>query len=465
MSRSYALAGVACLLVFVSASMVLAHASEQGFVLLLPTDIYIAAGVTSVAATVVLLAFLPGTISEGLFHAVRLWRKPRLRWQCVTCACSTAVMLWLIWQGVFGPRDPLANPMPLVFWTVFWIVLVTLQGIFGNLWRWIDPFRVPCAMAAHVFGSQPPFKFPSYAAYWPALVGFLAFAGFLLADIAPTDPDRLARVVAFYFFANLVLCALFGARWMVRGEFVSVLMRTYGRLGVSAVNTGQKSVGLWGWQYTKRAAPPLSLAVFCVVLLGTGSFDGINETFWWIDLIGLNPLEFPGRSFVFWQNIFGLVIANALLVSIFAFALWTGAQAAGDRRPMAHIFCAFAPSILPIALGYHIAHYLTAFLVDGQYVLKMLDDPLGKGWHLLGLQDFFVTTGFFNTQNSVELIWLTQAGAVVLGHIIAVLMAHRIALRDGASSWSAFLGQMPLALFMIAYTFLGLWLLATPRGA
>ena len=60
---------------------------------------------------------------------------------------------------------------------------------------------------------------------------------------------------------------------------------------------------------------------------------------------------------------------------------------------------------------------------------------------------------------------MTQAGAVVTGHVIALLLAHALAMRAGDGRRRAVLGQVPLALFMVAYTVFGLWLLATPRGA
>jgi hypothetical protein len=48
--------------------------------------------------------------------------------------------------------------------------------------------------------------------------------------------------------------------------------------------------------------------------------------------------------------------------------------------------------------------------------------------------------------------------------VIAILLAHALAVRGHGNNWRAILGQAPLALFMIAYTFFGLWLLASPRG-
>ena len=132
--------------------------------------------------------------------------------------------------------------------------------------------------------------------------------------------------------------------------------------------------------------------------------------------------------------------------------------------PLGQAFRLFAPSILPIALGYHAAHYLTAALVGFQYVLAALNDPLARGQDLLGLGTFYVTTGFFNEQASVRVIFLTQAGAVVLGHVMAILLAHALAVRALGTTRRAALAQAPVALFMIAYTLFGLWLLASPRG-
>jgi len=124
-----------------------------------------------------------------------------------------------------------------------------------------------------------------------------------------------------------------------------------------------------------------------------------------------------------------------------------------------------ALSLLPIAFGYHVAHYLTAFLVSGQYAIAALSDPWATGADWLGIAPFYVTTGFFNHMDSVRIIWLTQAGAVVIGHVWSVLLAHRMALDLFPEGRKASLATAPLSAFMIGYTFLGLWLLAAPRGA
>lgn len=171
----------------------------------------------------------------------------------------------------------------------------------------------------------------------------------------------------------------------------------------------------------------------------------------------MNPLEFTGRSAVVGQNLTGMLLAGPLLVVVYGLSIKAGLVLI-DEAGFGQSFRALAPAILPIAFGYHIAHYLPAALVEGQYFLNMVK-------HSLGLPEGTVTTGFFNRQGSVRVIWICQAAAVVLGHVLAILMSHAAAIRLHGSHRRAALSQAPLALFMILYTLFGLWLLASPRGA
>ena len=455
---------VAALLVMMGASVALGHAAEQGFVLLLPTDIYITAGVASVILTIVLIALLPARMAEAIFACFPvLPRFPKVLRHLISLL-ATVALAFAVWRGFTGPRDPLGNPLPLVIWTFFWIGLVSLQGLVGNHWRYTNPWTGLAAFLSHVTATRAPLRYPRWLGHWPAVIAFVAFAAFLLADPAPADPSRLAAFAGLYWYTALLGLVVFGPAWMVRAEAFTVMMRAYGRMGLFAGRGRRVGVGLWGWKTLQGAVPPISLAVFILVLLGTGSFDGLNETFFWLGLLGINPLEFPGRSAVIGQNLVGLICTNAALIAAFAACLWIGERIAGSGRSLKHAFCLFAPSILPIAIAYHVAHYLTSFMVDGQYFVKMLNDPMGRRADLLGLGDFYVTTGFFNTPATVKAIWLTQAGAVVVGHVVAILLAHALAMRDQQSTRRALLGQAPLAAFMVAYTFFGLWLLASPRG-
>ena len=44
----------------------------------------------------------------------------------------------------------------------------------------------------------------------------------------------------------------------------------------------------------------------------------------------------------------------------------------------------FALTLVPIAIGYNVAHYFVFLLVQGQYIIPLLSDPLGRGWDLFG---------------------------------------------------------------------------------
>ncbi len=449
-----------------------AHVSQQGFVLLLPTDIYIASGIWVVALTVVALAVTPGHVGERLFSTLALPKIRAPHWETATSLIAFCFLCWLVYIGLTGSRDPLANPLPLFIWTVFWLMIVVLQACVGDLWRWINPWSGLARLILGGTGQPVVMRLPQRLGRWPAAAGLLAFSAFALADPAPDDPARLAVIVAGYGLYTIVAMVVFGAEdWLSRGEFFTVLMRHFATLSPLRLGRQASRVGMPGWQLLDARPLSLSGGIFVLLLLGTGSFDGLNETFWWLARIGVNPLEFPGRSAVIAETVGGLILTNVLLIVVFAalvrlgHALASLADPQTGGVPFGEVFGRLTLSILPIALGYHIAHYLTVFLVNGQYALAAASDPFTTGADYLRLGTFYATTGFFNSRDTVQVIFLTQAGAVVLGHVVAILAAHAIALRLYGRNRLALISQIPVAAFMILYTFLGLWLLAAPKGA
>lgn len=437
-----------------------AHVAEQGFVLLLPTGAWSAAGVAVVVLTVLALAFMPERAARAMF-APRFFAAPETAaLRTFTSLISTAALGALVIIGLDGPRNPLSNLMPLTLWTVFWIGLVTISGVAGDLWRWINPWT---GLFRLIGPARPVVRLPESLGVWPAVVIMIGFFAFLLADIAPDDPARLAYLIGGYWLLTMIALYAFGDAWMRQGEAASVLFALYGDLSAFRLS-GPAGTGAPGWRLLERPAS-LSAGVFALVLLGAGSFDGVNETFWWLAQIGVNPLEFPGRSAIVAPTLIGLAGAILGLIVVFALIVWIGLALTHATARFGEAFAVLALSLLPIACGYHIAHYLTAFLVSGQYTLAALSDPWATGADWLGIAPFYVTTGFFNHMDSVRVIWLTQAGAVVVGHVWSVLLAHRMALDLFPEGRKAVLATAPLSAFMIGYTFLGLWLLAAPRGA
>ncbi len=455
-----------------------AHVSEQGLVLLLPTDFYIASGVLAVLLTLLLVMFLTTSLSARLFKCFCLFavRSPdHNKAGTISSLLSLLLLVVLLSIGLTGTRDPLENLLPLFIWTIWWIGLPVLQGLVGDIWRWVNPwtglFRI-----VHSAGWSSPILLPQFIGCWPAIAIFLLFTSFALADIAPDIPRRLSFFVVGYWCFTMSCLLLFGERWLQQGECFSVFMNRFSQLSVARIaktasGSGALQVGLPGWKLIRSKATSVSASIFVLVLLGCGSFDGLNETFAWLAFIGVNPLEFPGRSAIVSETVLGLVATNILLVVVYGLCVYAGVCVANRNTTAAHqpsfttAFCALAVSLLPIAYAYHFAHYLVTFLVNGQYAIAALSDPMSSGADHLNLGPYYVTTGFMNTPASVKTIWLTQAGAVVTGHVISVLLAHAIAVELFGNARRAIVSQVPLAVFMVVYTFIGLWLLAAPKGA
>jgi hypothetical protein len=202
--------------------------------------------------------------------------------------------------------------------------------------------------------------------------------------------------------------------------------------------------------------------LFVLLTLASVSFDGLARTFWWLGLGDINPLEFPGRSALTVRNSVGLLLSFAALAAGYTAAVRLGWALAGRTGAASLLVGALVYSLIPISVAFHFAHYLPAFLVDGQYALIAAADPLGTGRDFFGAEHGHVTTSFLNTYSGVRLIWNAQTAAIVLGHVLAIVLAHATAVRHFGSRRAAVISQMPLAFLMVLYTLFGLWVLSTP---
>jgi hypothetical protein len=458
-----------------AAPAALAHTGERGFVLLLPTGYYLAGGTLAVAATFLLLFFAPALFVRRVAGARRdLGQLPAVSSTVLSTVCFLFLLL-LLAAGLAGSRDPLANPLPLTIWTLFWVGLTLLQAAVGNVWGLVNPWLAPYRLIARLMGrrdgDEPPLRYSERLGYWPAVLAFVAFAWFELIDLKPDDPERLTVAVAVYFNITLVGMILFGERaWLGRAECFTVFLGFIARLSplqfvASPEAGGRPTLALVfpGAALARTEPLPASGVLFVLLTLATVSFDGLNKTFWWLDLGGINPLEFPGRSAVAGLNSLGLLAMWAALAGAYILCIRIGLRPAGGGT-LRSALGAFVLSILPISLAYHFAHYLTVLLVNGQYAMLALNDPFGRGWDLMGIGHGHVTASFLSNYDSVSVIWKLQAGAIVAGHLLALAVAHMIAVERVPDARGAFLSQVPLAALMIGYTLFGLWLLAAPAA-
>src|SRR5215813_10775826 len=106
-------AAVASLAALAVASPAWAHATEGAFVLLLPTRYYIIGGVLAVAASFALMMLVPSRTAHRLVDArIVLCTVPAIS-GTLTSAISFVLLVLLLLTGLYGSRDPLANPLPL----------------------------------------------------------------------------------------------------------------------------------------------------------------------------------------------------------------------------------------------------------------------------------------------------------------------------------------------------------------
>lgn len=465
---------------FVRPGIAVAHVSGGAFILLLPTHLYVAGGAIVVGASFALVALAPTRLFARLpALSVRrtvvafAWREAA---STGASLLSLATILFLVGAGHLGSRDPLANPLPLFVWTVWWIGFTYLHALFGNLWAHLNPW-IGIYRLLTVSGrlrrrrERPPLRYPAWAGHWPAVIGFLLFAWFELVYPAPADPAVLAAVVLTYVLANFAGLLAFGDRWLREAEPFSVYFRMVSWLAPVGVRHARVPSGsrprveLEATLPTLRLlgveTPAVSLVAFVLLVLSSVSLDGLSRTFAWLGLLGENPLEYPGRTALAIPNTLGLLALFAGLTLAYLVAVRLLRLLARIPLASSRLAALFALPLVPIACGYHLAHYLPVFLVDVQHAIRAASDPLARGWDLLGTRDLPVVTSFLSDPARVYAIWHSQVAIIVLAHVAGVVIAHALALRLSSPA-SAWVGQLPMLGLMIAYTTLGLWLLSTP---
>lgn len=443
---------------FLAPGVALAHASDRAVILTLPTKGFIWGAGAAVALTALMAAFgarLPAFTTRTLFQ------RPALLPEGATSWVAAILFAALIFLGLAGPRDPAENLLPLTVWTLIWVGLTFAQAVFGNVWRDLNPWTGPVRSLRVRLGRTGGIGLARFG-QWPAVVGYLGFAWFEIISLAPADPARLAAVAGAYWLVILALAVLEGEDWLQEGEFLTVFFAYVATIAPFRARYEGDMVrvmgGLPGAQVMSLPALSPSAIAFVTLALASVSFDGLNETFLWLAAIGVNPLDYLGRSAVMWVNSLGLLGLWAVMAGLILSASAPIRRAIGTQEiGLTGVLCL---SLLPIAAGYHIAHYLTALLTNGQYAVAALSDPLGQGSDLLGLGPHWVGFGFLADRDAVWRIWWGQFAVILGAHLIAVLLVERVVRQSGRPV--PVLAQMPMILLMVLYTCFGLWLLSAP---
>lgn len=127
-------------------------------------------------------------------------------------------------------------------------------------------------------------------------------------------------------------------------------------------------------------------------------------------------------------------------------------------HPVAAVARLFALTLVPIAIAYNIAHYFTCLLVQGQMIIPLLSDPLGRKWDLFGTATYYPAIGLLGARFT----WYLAISSIVTGHAISIWLAHRLALREFRTSRQSVIASIPLTVLMVVYTAISLRVMAEP---
>ena len=365
-------------------------------------------------------------------------------------ALVLAATLILLAAAFAGGPDEGSNPLPWFLFIVLWVGLVPLSLLLGPVWRVVSPLRTLHAGLSRLLGGDPEEGLrepPPGVGYWPAVVGLAGFVWVELVMPTNADPQLLGMLVLVYGLTHLVGASVYGAGWFARADAFEVYSTLVGRLAP----IGRLPDGRLAWRNPLgglsglRAEP--GLVTFVVVLLGSTAFDGVTRSQWWGSLAG----DATGWSAAPLGTL-ALVLCCAVVAVTYVVATREAGRPAGaERGPLPG---AFVHSVVPIAIGYAIAHYFSLLVFEGQQALRLASDPFATG------ADWFGTAGWNIdfTVISPRTVALVQIGGIVAGHVLGVIAAHdrAISLFKGRA---AVRGQYPLLVVMVAYTLGGVALL------
>jgi hypothetical protein len=437
---------------------VLAHGIGGRSDLPIPFGLALAASAFVLIVSFVLLAALWRTSRLGRPDAG--WLLPRgaaavldsalSRW--VVRLVGFAFFLYVFAAAFFGKNDAL-NPTAGVVFVLFWVGTVAFaSALLGPVWRWLNPMRTlylaGCALLRHD-PREGLLPYPAALGSWPAAAGLFAFAWLeLVAPQRDTLPVLNAWFGA-YFLVMLVGAVVFGTTWFDRADGFQVASQLYGRLSV----LGRRPVdGRWVLRNPLDgvASTPVlpGLAATVCTLLGSTVYDAFSNSTLWIRVV---QSDVTGPVAI---ETVGLGVVVLVVYGLYLGAVGLAGSLGGDAEQTRELPGLFASSIVPIALGYVVAHYYSLLVLTGQQTVGQLADPLGNGSNFLGLGGRPLLTGWIQPTFVATL----QVCAIVIGHVLGVVLAHDRAVALFPRT-KAVVGQIPLLCLMVLFTVGGLLLL------
>jgi hypothetical protein len=443
-----------------------AHAFAQRYDLPLPLWHYLGGAGTTVALSFVVAAFFLRS-GESRIPTLRLALPVRAASivEYPLRLFALGAFLLLLVAGLIGDQgDWDSNLLPVTVWVIWWVGVTFISALIGGVWPLIDPWR---AVGRLIAPCKPVLPWPYHIGAWPAVLLFFAFSWAELAWTENAMPRKLAGVIVAYSLLTWTGMILFGVEtWRANADPFSRFFSLFARFAPFAIERRTMLiVRPFGAGLRPEAPPSGATTGFVLLALATVSFDGIAETPLWEAFVGkamgllydiglVQTIGYTAASSL--VKTMGLVLTPLLFAAVYVGACALVGRIAGESAKLTAR--RYVLSLVPIAIAYHLAHYLSYLLIQGQAIWPLLSDPLNFGWDLFGTREHEIDIGVVD----MRFIWLFAVVAIVIGHVAATTLAHMEALRGGRGRTIAVASQVPMLVLMVSYTMLSLWILSQP---
>jgi hypothetical protein len=384
--------------------------------------------------------------------------------RAVAGAGSFALLVFLWLGALIGENSSGVNFTPTFVYVYFWVGMVLVVALFGNVWSVLSPWCAAAEGAGWVMRrlgvhDEAPFEYPERLGRWPATVLLLSFTTLELTYVNPSNPHSLALAIAIYSALTWLGAAAFGTEaWFRNGDGFSVYFQLLARISPFGRREDGQLVVRTPFSALSISDPTPGTIAFVAVMLGSTFFDGFSRTSIWQNRyydVQVHYLDNPTLADLLGQlmSVGGLILCVAFVGTAFRLAVGGTESIAGGRRRLSRDFI---DSLIPIVFVYVIAHYFSLLLYQGEVGYRLLSDPWGRGWDLLGTHGFQPNFTFLTPHT----IWYVQVAALVTGHIAGLAVAHDRAVGLFRSPRMALWTQYPMLVLMVLFTVGGLWVLS-----
>jgi hypothetical protein len=310
-------------------------------------------------------------------------------------------------------------------------------------------------------GQPPrPLPYPERLGRWPAAVTIAAFGWLELVYQSRDDPSTLAVLALAYAALQLAGMSFYGIdTWNERADGFAVYFNLFARLSPWERRDGVLYLRPPLSGVTGLSLLPGTVALLCVAI-GVTTFDGFTQGGVWKDLAPdieqwFIDLGLGLQAAVQIAHTIGLLACIGAVALLYRVGV-SGMHTVGRGHRTGELSGQFAHSLAPIAFAYVLAHYFSLLAFQGQASAYLLSDPLGDGSDLFGTASVQIDYDWISSNG----IWYVQVGALVVGHVAGLILAHDKAVSIYREAREATRSQYWMLLVMIGFTSLGLWLLS-----